>query len=235
MPAEESHKSGNYTLLRRRRVFVLRAIIFANGELKNAATVLPLIQPGDTIIAADGGSRHCRALDLTPDILIGDFDSIEPADVEYWRSQGVQIVQHPARKNYTDLELALHHACHKGAVEILVLAALGARWDQTLANLLLPVSADLQGCCITLVDGKQEIRLLRGGKALEVQGNPGDTLSLVPVGGDAIGVLTEGLDYPLLNETLHFGGTRGVSNVFLRQTARVHLDQGLLLCVVIHQ
>lgn len=213
----------------------MRTIIFANGELNDAATVLPLIRVGDTIIAADGGSRHCRSLDLVPHILIGDFDSIGPDELDYWRSQGVQIVKHPARKNYTDLELALHYARELGADEILVLAALGARWDQTLANLLLPVSADLQGCRITLVDGKQEIRLLKGGDTLELNGTLGDTLSLVPVGSEAVGVTTEGLEYPLFAETLHFGGTRGVSNVFLRATARVHLNQGLLLCIVIHQ
>ncbi len=135
----------------------MRTIIFANGELNDAATVLPLIRAGDTLIAADGGSRHCRSLDLIPHILIGDFDSIEPDELDYWRSQGVQIVKHPARKNNTDLELALHHAREMGADEILVLAALGARWDQTLANLLLPVSADLHGCRITLVNGKARV------------------------------------------------------------------------------
>ncbi|MBN1537263.1 MAG: thiamine diphosphokinase [Anaerolineales bacterium] len=213
----------------------MRAIIFANGDLNDAATARSLIQAGDTIIAADGGSRHCRTLNLVPHILIGDFDSIEADELEHWRSQGVQIVQHPARKNYTDLELALRHAQEIGANEILVLASLGARWDQTLANLLLPVSADLHCCCITLVDGKQEIRLIREGDTLELQGTPGDTLSLVPVGGEASGVSTEGLEYPLSAETLYFGGTRGVSNVFLHEIARIHVDQGLLLCVVIHQ
>lgn len=213
----------------------MRAIIFANGDLNDAQAVQSLILPGDVLIAADGGSRHCRALNLIPDIIVGDFDSIDPADLDDWRSQGVQVVQHPARKNYTDLELALRHAHQIGADEILVLAALGARWDQTLANLLLPVSAELQDCSITLLDGKQEIRLLKGGDTLEVHGNPGDTLSLVAVGGEAVGVTTQWLEYPLNAETLHFGGTRGVSNVFLHQTARIHLYQGLLLCVVIHQ
>ncbi len=213
----------------------MRAIIFANGVLNDAQAARSLIHPGDLIIAADGGGRHCRALDLPPDILIGDFDSIDPDELENWRQRGVQIVRHPARKNFTDLELALRHACQLGADDILVLAALGARWDQTLANLLLPVSAGLQGCCITLLDGRQEIRLLKGGDALEVHGSPGDTLSLIPVSGDALGVTTEGLEYPLKGETLSFGGTRGISNVLLHGSAIIHLDQGLLLCVVIHQ
>ncbi len=215
--------------------FLLRAIIFANGVLNDAQATRSLIHAGDLIIAADGGGRHCRMLDLTPDILIGDFDSISPKELAAWERQGVRIVRHPARKNFTDLELALRYACEQGAEDILVLAALGARWDQTLANLLLPVSAELQGVHITLVDGKQEIRLLKGEGTLEVKGHPGDTLSLIPVSGDAHGVTTERLEYPLHGETLYFGGTRGVSNVFIQDSATIHLDQGMLLCVVIHQ
>jgi thiamine pyrophosphokinase len=212
----------------------LRAIIFANGVLNDAQAVRSLIHAGDLIIAADGGGHHCQALDITPDTLIGDFDSISPKELTAWERQGVHIVRHPARKNYTDLELALRYARQQGAEDILVIAALGARWDQTLANLLLSVSAEMQGACITLVDGKQEIRLLKGGDTLEVKGRPGDTLSLIPVSGDALGVTTESLEYPLHDETLYFGGTRGVSNVFIHHSAAIHLSQGMLLCVVIH-
>jgi len=215
--------------------FDLRAIIFANGGLSDAEAARSIIQTGDLIIAADGGGYHCRKLGITPRVLIGDFDSLSPKEITSWERQGVQIVRHPARKNYTDLELALHYAREQGADEILVLAALGARWDHTLANLLLPVSADLQCCSITLLDGKQEIHLIKGGETLEARGAPGDTLSLIPLGGEALGVSTDRLEYPLRGETLHFGSTRGISNVMLDNTAAVSLEQGMLLCVVIHQ
>ncbi|NMC13367.1 MAG: thiamine diphosphokinase [Chloroflexi bacterium] len=213
----------------------MRAIIFANGSLGDAEAARSIVQTGDMIIAADGGGDYCRQLDIKPHILIGDFDSLAPKELSAWERQGVQIVRHPERKNYTDLELALEYAREQGADEILVLAALGARWDHTLANLFLPVLADLQRCSITLLDGRQEIHLIKGGETLEVHGAPGDTLSLIPLGGEALGVSTVCLEYPLQGETLHFGSTRGVSNVLLAKTAAVSLDQGLLLCVVIHQ
>ena len=213
----------------------MRAIIIANGELRDAEEARSLVRTGDLVIAADGGGYHCRKLGITPDILIGDFDSIAPKELDAWAHQGVQIIRHPARKNYTDLELALRHACDQGADEILVLAALGLRWDHTLANLLLPVSSELQGCTITLLDGKQEIRLLKGGETLNVRGNPGDTLSLIPLNGDVQGVSTDKLEYPLKSETLHFGSTRGVSNVLIQNSATVKLEQGWLVCILIHQ
>ena len=104
------------------------------------------------------------------------------------------------------------------ASEIIICAALGGRSDHMLANVLLLARPELADLAVTLVDGRESIRLLRsGGSApahLEVQGAPGDLLSLLPLGCDAVGVTTEGLQYPLHDETLFLGQARGVSNVF---------------------
>jgi len=209
----------------------LRAVIFANGGFSHPDPLLP----GDFVIAADGGARYCLELGITPHLVVGDFDSLDPASLQALEQAGVELARYPERKDFTDLELALKHARQRGADEILILAALGGRWDQTLANLLLPASQAL--CCarITLVDGAQEIHLLRGGEQLELQGNPGDTVSLIPLKGDAVGVATGGLEYPLAGETLFFGSTRGVSNVLLAEPAWVSLQGGLLLCVLVHK
>ena len=211
-----------------------RAVIFANGLLGSLEAARQSILPGDILIAADGGARHCRSLGLTPDYLVGDFDSLTEAELDDLVRMGVTIYQHPARKDFTDLELALRHARDLGAEEILVLGGLGARWDQTLANLHLPAAEAFASVRIRLLDGPQEVFLLRRGETAEVTGSPGDTVSLIPIGGDAQGVTTSGLEYPLKGETLAFGATRGVSNVLLEESATVHLQGGLLLCVVIH-
>ena len=209
----------------------MRAVIFANGGFSHPDPLLP----GDFVIAADGGARYCLELGITPHLVVGDFDSLDPASMQALEQAGVELARYPERKDFTDLELALQHASQRGADEILILAALGGRWDQTLANLLLPASQAL--CCarITLVDGAQEIHLLRGGEQLELQGDPGDTVSLIPLKGDAVGVATGGLEYPLAGETLFFGSTRGVSNVLLAEPAWVSLQGGLLLCVLVHK
>ena len=77
--------------------------------------------------------------------------------------------------------------------------------------------------------------LARSGSRLALHGQPGDTVSLIPLGGEAHGITTHGLEYPLQQETLRFGTTRGVSNVLLGDSATIQLQQGMLLCVVIHQ
>lgn len=216
------------------RDFLLRAVIFANGILSESTNATQLIQPGDVLIAADGGARHCLALNLTPQAVIGDFDSLETDELALLNNAGAQVIRHPARKDFTDLELAIEHALTIGADNILILGALGRRWDQTLANLLLPAAESFSGATIRLVDEFQEIIYIRSGDSVEITGNPGDTASLIPLAGNARGITTSGLEYPLEKGTLHFGSTRGISNVLQGNRATVSVEEGLLLCVLIH-
>ena len=212
----------------------MRAVIFANGVFSHPEIDRARLRPDDWLIAADGGARHCQTLDLTPAVLIGDFDSIRNQERQAFEQQGVTVVPFPESKDETDLELALHYAVEAGVNEVLILAGMGSRWDQSLANLLLPAMVELAGVHIRLIDGPQEATLIRDGETLKLQGQPGDKVSLIPLGGNAHGVTTHGLEYPLHEDTLHFGATRGVSNVLLGAEATIHLDQGIMACFIIH-
>ncbi|OGO37498.1 MAG: thiamine diphosphokinase, partial [Chloroflexi bacterium RBG_16_57_11] len=191
----------------------MRAVIFANGQLTRPI----LLQPDDLVIAANGGTHHCLGLGIRPQVVIGDLDSVREDELEALSASGTQIITYPERKDFTDLELALLEAQKRGADRVLLLAALGRRWDQSLANILLP--AALPELKITLLDDQQEIHFLRPGETLEITGQPGDTVSLIPLSGDAGGVFTHGLEYPLHREMLRFGSTRGISNVMLGNQA----------------
>jgi thiamine pyrophosphokinase len=210
----------------------LRAIIFANGELNH----LPIdIRSDDCLIAVDGGAWHCLRLGLTPDIVLGDFDSFpeqERADLAF---SGSEVISYPKRKDEIDLELALILAIERGAAEVLIYAALGARWDMTMANILLLAHPKLGGADIRIMDGPQEIRLIRAGEQVTLKGQPGDTVSLIPMQRDAHGITTTGLEYPINRGTLRFGKTQGVSNLLVETQGSVTLEDGSLLCVLIHQ
>ena len=212
----------------------MRIVIFANGILNDPHQSMALIRSDDFIVAADGGAIHCLQLGIQPNIVIGDFDSLDRENLSRLEASGVELIRHPARKDYTDLELALEHALHIGASQILILGALGNRWDQTLANLLLPASAEYSTMDIRLVDGQQEIFLVKGGHRTVIQGKPGDILSLIPLYGDANGITTQGLEYALDEGTLKFGSTRGISNVLLGNMAEISCKEGLLVGVLIH-
>jgi thiamine pyrophosphokinase len=207
-----------------------RAVIFANGEIANLAAAAAALEPGDWLIAADGGLRYLDALGLNPHLLIGDLDSVPPERVEAVRAAGVPIQQFPTRKDETDLELALGVACAAGVRETVILGALGGRWDHTLANLLLLAHPRFAPARIRVLDGHQQLYLVHG--QAEITGQPGDTVSLVPLSGDVSGITTTGLDYPLTDGTLEFGSSRGVSNALTGTTATVRVTRGLLVCVV---
>lgn len=213
----------------------MRAVIIAGGWLSEPNYARSLIQTEDLLIAADGGADHFLALGLIPNILVGDLDSITPETLQQLESAGVEIIRYDPHKDYTDLELALLLAQDRHCGQALVLGATGSRWDQTIASLLLPASQNLQALDVLLVDGYQELRLLRGGSSLEFIGQPGNRVSLVPICNTAEGITTQGLEYPLVDEDLLLGATRGVSNVMLGERARVHLRHGMLLCVILRR
>ena len=211
----------------------MRAIIFANGEFPDPQGARDLLRPDDLIIAADGGTRHALAAGVAPHVVIGDLDSLPSADQARLEVASARVIRYLPRKDETDLELALLHAVHEGATEIVILAALGGRLDQTIANLLLLALPELDGLDVRIVEGPQTAFLIHEGHdGSLIEGQPGDTVSLIPLGGDAVGVMAEGLEWPLHEDDLRFGPARGVSNVLTAEQARVRVRHGVLLCVV---
>ena len=208
-----------------------RAVIFANGQVSDLEAARAVLQPGDTLVAADGGLRYYQALGRLPHVVVGDLDSIQAADEASLAQSGVRVERFPARKDETDLELAVRLARSEGAQDILIFGALGRRWDQTLANLLLLAHPDFRSVRVRLLDGTQQIYLVQGQTMIE--GQPGDTVSLIALNGDALGVTTDGLEYPLARGTLRFGSTLGISNVLQGTRATVSVESGLVACVVI--
>jgi thiamine pyrophosphokinase len=207
----------------------MRAVIFGNGELGQPELLHEQLRPDDLLVAANGGLRHCRALGLTPAVLVGDMDSLAEQEVLSAEEAGAQVLRHPSRKDQTDLELAARMALERGATELLVIAGLGRRWDQTLANLLLAAHPMLQRTGLTFLDGRQRITAVRG--QMTLHGQIGDTVSLVPLAGEARGVTTLGLEYPLQDGVLAIGSSLGVSNVLVAPRAVVSVREGILLCI----
>ena len=204
-----------------------RIIIFANGNLLNLEKARALIRPEDFILCADGGTRHALALGLTPNVIIGDLDSVTDRERQKMKEANVEIVEFPRDKNETDLELAINHALSINPEDILILAALGGRMDQTLANIALLSSLQLATSNIRLADGVEEIFFCRD--QAQVEGRSGDIVSLIPWQGKVTGVFTENLRWHLHHETLYPDKTRGISNEMTAEIATVSITSGLLL------
>ena len=204
------------------------AIVFAGGEAP-APGALAGIAAGAILVAADSGLGHARAAGLVVDVVVGDLDSVDPLDLDAAIADGSDVERHPADKDATDLELALHVARARGARRVVVVGAGGGRLDHFLANALLLASPDFADLDIEARIGDATATVVRD--SVDLAGRPGELVTLLPLGGAARGIRTEGLRWPLLDEDLVPGSSRGVSNELADATARVTLTDGVLLVV----
>ncbi len=192
-------------------------------------------QAEDLVIAADRGAQHALSWGWPVHMLIGDLDSLPEAVTASLQAAGTQTLTAPREKDETDLELALSQALTVTPQEIILCGALGGRTDHLLANVLLLTRPDLVAIRLVLADGPETVYLLRSTDDKTAQlwlaGAPGDLVSLLPWGSDAEGICTEGLYYPLRDETLFLGQARGISNVMLGPCATVRLRYGALLVI----
>ena len=175
------------------------------------------------VICADGGARHLNTLGVTADLIVGDMDSLS-VDVT-----NEDTIKYPVRKDFTDSEIAVDIAIKKGFKKIVMVGFTGTRLDHTLTNLFLLKRISKSGATGIIIDSNNEIYYAKAEN--EILGKIGDIVSIIPVGDDLLGIKTEGLDYPLFDETLEFGKGRGVSNIMTKEkcTIKIKSGQGLII------
>ena len=165
---------------------------------------------GTRVIAADGGMRHARALGVTPELWVGDFDSAPDALLAEW--QGIERQPYPRAKNATDGEIAVDTAIARGATSLVIAGALGGeRTDHAVMHLLLALSLTERGIATLLTTGEEEARALLGGQ-IRIDLPKGALFSILPF-SVLSGLTIEGARYPLDRAEIEAGSSRTVSNV----------------------
>ena len=219
----------------------LHALVVADGDVGDRAG-LDAAWPGwddavALVVAADGGALRAERLGRTPDLVVGDLDSLDPRDLATIEHRGIPIQRAPAGKDESDTELAVLAAADRGATRITIVGAFGGpRLDHAFANAWLLAHPVLAGRDAALVSTTARVRLLAAAPAgapasATLDGRPSDLVTLLPFGGSAEGITTEGLRYPLAGETLEPGPARGLSNERLTNRATVRLTAGRLLVI----
>jgi len=203
-------------------------IVVTGGDPLDAAD-LPVLPLGARVVAADSGIDRAHDLGLTVDVAVGDFDSVSAAALELAEKGGAVVIRHPEAKDATDIELALDVALEMDPTRILVLGGHGGRLDHLLANALLLASPALAAVDVVAQMGHARVSVVR--RELELTGQPGDLVTLLAPHGSATGVSTDGLLYPLHDEELAAGSTRGVSNELVAGRAHVRIRGGVLLAI----
>ena len=187
------------------------------------------------VIAADGGAFALDRWGILPHLLVGDLDSYGTGRGHALAERGTKVLAFPAEKAESDLELALERAVETGADDIVILGAFSGRLDHELANLLLLADPRYAEAPIRAVRRATQIRALHGGRRIALDCTTGSIVTLLPVAGDARGVTTTGLRYPLRGDTLRFGRSRGLSNEITASPASVSLEHGVLFVIEVRQ
>jgi thiamine pyrophosphokinase len=212
----------------------MKTVVVAHGDVAPADR--DELRGADMVIAADGGAFALERWGIVPQLLVGDLDSLGDEKAEELAQRGAKVVRHPVAKDESDLELALRYAVESEADDILLLGVFGgARLDHALANAMLLGDPAYAGVGLRAVHGDTQVRALHTGRILALRGEPGDVVTLLPVRGDATGIRTTGLRYPLDAETLRFGRSRGLSNIVASRPASVSLEHGVLLVIEIRK
>lgn len=181
------------------------------------------------ILCADGGAHHAKALGLVPEAIVGDMDSLDDETARFFAGQGCRLLRHPPEKDKTDTELALTEALGMNPDAVWIFGALGRRLDHTLANLSLLACDAARGMDVRLVDPFCEAFLVRDMKILE--GEPGQTVSVFPLGEAAGGIDLEGFEYPLAGAEMKAGKPYGVSNRLIASRGLIRVRRGALLVI----
>ena len=194
-------------------------VIFSGGPV-------PLSLPeldADFVIAADHGADHALKFGYGVDLLVGDLDSVTSVG----ESAAKKVVRHPIDKDFTDLELALSEASSLGANQVTVVGTFQGRADHSFNNLLVLVSQEWAHMAITVFIDESQVWVVHD--SLEVVLPLGTTVSLLPVGNEASGVTTSGLQWSLHDESLLLGEGRGMSNCSVQEKVGVSVRSGVLL------
>lgn len=207
----------------------MNCLIVSNGTIENYDFYKNILRNMDLIVCADGGAKHLINLGILPDIVVGDLDSIDDIDKEFFCSKNIDFIKFPVNKDATDTELATDIVLSQNPKSITYIGTLGSRMDHTLANInLLKKSLD-KGIQAKIVNEKNEIYLID--RQIDLENNGNEFVSIIPVSSSVKGITLEGLKFSLDDIEIPFGSTLGISNKFIEKKAKIKIKEGLLLVI----
>ena len=204
--------------------------IIGGGYIDDYVDFKECLNKCDLVICADGGIRHLIKINISPDVLIGDFDSCNREFVEQHIIENTKIYSHNPIKDDTDMQLCINYALDSGCDEIVVFAALGGRMDHELSNILnLKYILD-KGAKGTIYSKYNQIFITDS--HIRIPRKDGFKISVIPLTPTADGVTIKGTYYTLENGSIRQGTSLGISNEFDSEYADITVENGVLLVVI---
>lgn len=213
-----------------------RCLIITGGKLDLSFAGSFLEQETfDKIIAVDAGLEAVKALGLEPDMVVGDFDTVKPGILQYYRQKEHIIWDtHQPEKDETDTELALRTAMEAGVSDMVILGATGGRLDHSIGNIHLLYACLQKGVKASIVDEKNRLYILDQGKTYRSSETWGKYISFLPLTEEVHGITLKGFKYPLTNRDIRIGTSLCISNELEAETGTITFRDGVLICVESH-
>ena len=210
----------------------MKICIVLNGEINNYKHIKNIIKKNsyDYIICSDGGANHTYNMDIVPDYIIGDLDSINEDIIDYYKNKSVKFEKFPTKKDETDTELCIWLSNELKAKEIHLIGALGGRIDHTIANVNLLYYMIKRSIIPKIISYKEEIYIAID-EEITIDGEIGDTISILPIKNDAKGVTLKNLEYPLENYDIEFSRPLGISNVMTNVNCNIKVNEGSIIII----
>ncbi len=198
----------------------MRCVIISGSPDTNVEEIKSLCTSDDFIVCADSGYSFAKKAGLTPNLIIGDFDSLKEE-----LPQNTEVVKLNTHKDDTDTEHCVMECIRRGYKDFLLLGSIGGRTDHTFANIAtLAFLSEYKYNGIARNNG-EEIRILKEG-SYEMNNKKGLIFSVFPYGCESVNVTYKGAEYMLNNKTLTYNVSRGISNVFVDDEAEITINRG---------
>ena len=198
-----------------------KTAVIGNGSIDDYSWLKSELAGYATIIAADGGANHLHRIDVKPDVLVGDLDSIAVTV-----DPDTSIISYPVDKDASDMDLSIHYALSISPAPIDIFAALGGRADHQFCNIMVLAN---YAAVITLKTENARIRCVHESATAQLhrRGSGVNTVTIMPLDITAT-VTTRGLAYSLHDDVLE-RGSKGLSNRMIEDTASVQIESGTII------
>ena len=209
----------------------MKGILVGSGNYFSKERFFDEIKDSDILIAIDGGMEWFSKLNINPNILIGDLDSISKKTLEELRSdKGLIIKKHPKEKDSTDMELGIDYLISNNCKEIIIFGGTGTRLDHTLANIFLLDKLNKKNIKGKIIDKNNTILIIDNN--YEMKKELGKYISIIPITELGSTISLEGFKYDLNNYSLKFGSTMGVSNEIVDEKAYINVVKGKVVLFI---
>jgi thiamine pyrophosphokinase len=208
----------------------MKVVIISGGKPPSQKLLNEELKASDMVIAADSGADCLYDYKINPDILVGDFDSINKRVFTNYVDSKNKIEKYPVEKDSTDTQLAINKAIDSGASEIILLGCTGNRIDHLLGNIGMLQHCLDKGVKAQIIDENNIIFLID--HTIKLKGNQGDIFSIQSYGRSVENVSITGSKYKLKNYTLNVGDPLTISNEFKEEEVTISFDKGLILVLL---